>query len=144
MSSFSKIYLTENLITNILRSRIHDPELTPGVQAILSLLYLNGSANQSDLCRFTSLKPAAMSMLLKKMEQSGFIEREVDSIDKRSHIVTLTSKGYKCAELINSLCHDIEGVVLNDFTSSEAKSLEELLDKVYQNLDYISVPENHA
>ena len=100
-------------------------------QVIVLLKLDNGSARTpSDFCRSLNYDPGSMTRLLDRIESKGFIRRVRSAEDRRSVELELTDKGKElCPQLIPILV-DLNNRLLSGFSSSEVRTLEELLKRV--------------
>ncbi|MEO2551594.1 MarR family transcriptional regulator [Enterococcus casseliflavus] len=69
-----------------------------GQQRVLAVLNLEDGLVQSYLAEVLDLRPSSLAELLKKMENSGDIQRKEDAADKRIKRIYLTETGRKKAE----------------------------------------------
>lgn len=71
---------------------------------ILTALLENGPRHSTDLCNLTMRERANMSVLLRKLNRSGYVSEKPNPMDARSHLVELTPAGnevaLKCREII--------------------------------------------
>lgn len=91
------------------------PTLTTSQLAVLEHLNREGVLKPSDLIPFLSTTPAAVTMLLDRMERGGLIRRDRDEEDRRIVWVSITDKGKQEA---------LRGVQLRD------RYLEGVLDRL--------------
>jgi DNA-binding MarR family transcriptional regulator len=59
---------------------------------VMSHLALNGAMGQLDLVHLTRLKPPTVSVLLRRMEEEGYVTRIQDEQDRRAVRVALTER----------------------------------------------------
>ncbi|MGG3453993.1 MarR family winged helix-turn-helix transcriptional regulator [Paenibacillus sp. FSL R7-0216] len=69
------------------------PTLTTSQLTVLELLEQQGNLKPSDLIPFLSTTPAAVTMLLDRMERGDLIRRDRDENDRRNVWVSITDKG---------------------------------------------------
>ncbi|WP_068785448.1 MarR family transcriptional regulator [Paenibacillus phocaensis] len=69
------------------------PTLTTSQLTVLELLEQQGNLKPSDLIPFLSTTPAAVTMLLDRMERGELIRRDRDENDRRNVWVSITDKG---------------------------------------------------
>ena len=74
-------------------------------------------------------------MSLKKLEKGGYIRRIVDEKDNRFNQICITEKGRKVVDDSVKTFTRIENRMFEGFSEEEFKSLEQLLDKVFHNLE---------
>ncbi|MCI5857349.1 MAG: hypothetical protein MR016_08310 [Agathobacter sp.] len=68
------------------------------------------------------------------MESKGYIERKTVGNDRRSLHVYLTETGKKYADRLNCEFARIESEALKGFHEAEARQLQDLLTRVYENM----------
>lgn len=69
------------------------PALTEAQLAVLEVLGDNERMKPSDLTPLLATSPAAVTMLLDRMEKNGLIQRERDGNDRRIVWVSISAKG---------------------------------------------------
>jgi DNA-binding MarR family transcriptional regulator len=92
-----------NFYENLETSFSTDVEMSGPRWAILTRLWddeKNGAldATPTDLSKFQQVKKNTISSMLKKMEEDGLVERNLDPGDKRLFRIHLTGKGKALAE----------------------------------------------
>ena len=125
-------------ISRLLRSRLLREE--SGVMAqgtarlVMSLLATRGTLGQQELVQYTRLKPPSVSVLLRRMQEEGYVERVICEQDRRAVRVTLTEKGraFDREHLCRLSTNDHQA--MRGLTAEEQKTLEALLLRVRENL----------
>ncbi|WP_223069408.1 MarR family winged helix-turn-helix transcriptional regulator [Paenibacillus caui] len=74
------------------------PSLTESQLTVLELLGDQPKMKPSDMIPFLATTPAAVTMLLDRMEKGGLISRERDEADRRIVWISITDKGRKEAD----------------------------------------------
>ncbi len=125
-------------IARLLRARMASQEQGIMSQStarlVMSHLAVNGTMGQLDLVRLTHLKPPTVSVLLRRMEEEGFITRTSDKTDRRASCVMLTEKGYTFdREQLRRLSTNDE-LAMRGLSAKECRTLEALLLRVRDNL----------
>lgn len=69
------------------------PELTLGQLTVLEMMLEKENVKPSDFTSYLETTPAAVSMLLDRMEKSGLLSREKDPRDRRVVRLKLSAKG---------------------------------------------------
>ncbi|WP_245549164.1 MarR family winged helix-turn-helix transcriptional regulator [Noviherbaspirillum massiliense] len=98
------------------------------------LKLLHGDANTAaDLARELMTDTGAMTRMLDRLEEKGFIQRTRSNADRRVVEVALTSKGERLADemiqvVVNSLNHHLRG-----FTESEVTQFKDFLRRMIAN-----------
>ncbi len=125
-------------ISRLLRARMQREE--SGVMAqstarlVMAHLAMTDSMGQLDIVHLTHLKPPTVSVLLRRMEEEGYLSRVTDPTDRRAVRVALTEKGrgYDRNQLRRISTNDHQAV--KDFSAEELTLLESLLTRMRDNL----------
>jgi DNA-binding MarR family transcriptional regulator len=104
-----------------------------GVRVMLWLLH-DDRQRFSELAVRASLEPSALSHILRRLAQKGWIARERVRSDNRAVIVRLTPVGRRLAKALTPAFLALDEGLVHDLTPSERNQLERLLDRVYRNL----------
>ena len=105
-----------------------------GYRNILFFLPLNDGCSLRELAEKTHLKAPTISVTLVKMEQDGFIRREINSDDLRGIKIFLTEKGWEYHKLVRSAIDTFEKNLMSGVTDSENLVLKQTLFKIRNNL----------
>ncbi len=125
-------------ISRLLRARVQSEE--SGVMAqstarvVMAHLAATDGMAQLEIVRVTRLKPPTVSVLLRRMEEEGYVTREANENDRRAVRVTLTEKGreFDRKHLARLSTNDHQAVA--GLTPEECAKLEELLTRMRDNL----------
>ncbi|MBP2031414.1 DNA-binding MarR family transcriptional regulator [Clostridium algifaecis] len=106
----------------------------PGQHALLFALSKNNGQSQKKLSEELCIKPATITVTIKRMEKIGLVERKHDTSDQRIYRVYITEKGRKiCTELIRMM-KVIDRECFGNFTYEEKIIMRRLLMQVRDNL----------
>ena len=129
-----------NEISRLFRSELRGEGQSEGVMSqhgaylVLSVLAVNDGINQLEVVRATHLRPPTVSVILKRMEEEGIVERKPNPEDMRSLNVYLTETGRRLdREKIESI-KKIEAVALEGLDDADTAILMELLSRIRDNL----------
>ncbi|MEM7565156.1 MAG: MarR family transcriptional regulator [Pseudomonadota bacterium] len=89
------LYSASNHITSIYRPLLEPLGLTYPQFVVLMALWQQDNTSISQLADKAGLSKATMTPLLKRLEQKGFIERQVLPSNERQKNISLTAKGKK-------------------------------------------------
>ncbi|MEF2964246.1 MarR family transcriptional regulator [Paenibacillus sp. M1] len=106
------------------------PALTMSQLAVLELLEAEGSLKPSDLIPFLATTPAAVTMLLDRMERGELIVRQRDEGDRRIVWVSITDKGKQEAERGVRVREQYLGGVLDRISTHNQQLLVYLMGKI--------------
>ncbi len=82
-----------------------------GQQRVLAVLNLEDGLVQGYLAEVLDLRPSSLAELLKKMENSGDIQRKEDAADKRIKRIYLTETGRKSRKITGTKRSSQQSVV---------------------------------
>lgn len=106
----------------------------PGQPPLLFALHKKDGQSQKELAEKLKIQPATVTMMVRRMVKSGFLERRQDSQDQRVFRVYLTRKGKEVRRKVAIAVDEIEEECFKDFTKEEKELLGKLLFKMKQNL----------
>ena len=93
------LYAASNLLVKVYRPLLEPLGLTYSQYLVMLVLWERDSVSVGDLGHCLYLDSGTLTPLLKRMENSGFINRRRDSNDERRVLVSLTTKGSEIKEL---------------------------------------------
>lgn len=118
----------------------------PGAHLVLSVLAVSDGVNQLELVRATHLRAPTVSVILKKMEAEGIVERRNDPDDLRAVRVYLTEMGRALDRENIARILKIDAVALRGLDEEERTTLMRILPKLRDNLlaDFSEDGEEHS
>ena len=129
-----------NEISKLFRAHFRENEKHDGVMSqhgahlVLSTLAVEDGINQKELVSKTHLRPPTVSVILRRMEEEGLVERRSSEADMRSVSVFLTDAGRTLDKENIERIKSIDLYALEGITESEIASLMEILPKIRNNL----------
>ena len=93
------LYAASNLLAKVYRPSLELLGLTYSQYLVMLVLWERDSVSVGDLGHCLYLDSGTLTPLLKRMENSGFINRRRDSNDERRVLVSLTTKGSEIKDL---------------------------------------------
>ena len=125
-----------NDVSKLYFQRVHAEELAinKSFRYILLQLSNNDGISQLEISRLTHLKPPTISITLHSMEEAGYVERRVDSKDRRQINVFLTAKGKKYNSEMIALFKRTTGVAMAGISEEEIAAFTAVLNKIKANL----------
>ncbi|WP_429371611.1 MarR family winged helix-turn-helix transcriptional regulator [Paenibacillus sp. DS2015] len=106
------------------------PVLTESQLIVLEVIVERGTMKPSDLIPYLTTSPAAVTMLIDRMEKNGLLQRERDSHDRRIVWVNISDKGKQEAERGMQIRNAFLSTVLNRISSHNQQLLIYLLGKI--------------
>lgn len=122
---YSQIYLAPKL---------NEYGLGAGQYHFLMALYNNNGVIQERLSRIVNLDKATTARAVKKLEQQGYITRETNRDDKRSHNIFLTEKALSIRPHLEGILDSWNSVMLAGFDATENTQIMKLIQKISSNL----------
>lgn len=113
-----------------------------GQPPVLIALYKKNGQSQKELSDKIGIKPATMTVMIKRMEKTGLVERQQDEKDQRISRIFLTEKGMKVCNEVQIVTKQLEVECTKNFTNEELVLLRRLLMQVRENLTDVCKKEN--
>jgi DNA-binding MarR family transcriptional regulator len=95
--------------------------------------------DQKNLAIKLNVTPASVSVIVKKLEAEGLLNRIPDEKDGRKFNLFLTEKGQSLLPKIKKSWLKLQEEITNGFSESEKKTLLHFLQKVEKNLDELTL-----
>jgi DNA-binding MarR family transcriptional regulator len=103
-------------------------------QALVLLFLADGRASTSaQMCRMLSHDAGAMTRIVDKLEELGFVRRMRKEHDRRAAHLELTKEGKSLHAQLTRVQVEVLNRMLRGFTKAEARTLEALLKRVLDN-----------
>ncbi|MBE6679481.1 MAG: MarR family transcriptional regulator [Ruminococcaceae bacterium] len=95
------------------------------------------SPSQTFLADRLEISTAAVAVMLKKMENEGYILRKVSQTDSRFNSIELTEKGVEIVETSKKAFYSIDTSLFAGFSAEEVSVLNDFLDRIQTNITEI-------
>ena len=96
--------------------------------------------NPTALSHFQNVKKNTISSLLRGLEDSGYIERNMDPKDKRVFLIRITEKGRKMMETVGpqrlAMMNDLSSELTDEEKAQLISLLEKLLKSMQKRVDF--------
>jgi DNA-binding MarR family transcriptional regulator len=109
--------------------------LHPGQEAVLLELDRTGPLIQAQLSEALGCEPPSVTLMTRKLEASGHIERAPAPADKRATVVALTDRGKALAAQIRQLWVTLAAETVRDLPAGTAKRMPEVLQTMADNVN---------
>ena len=109
-----------------------DAGLHPYHYAILALLDEGVRETQGAIAQALGYDKGQLVGLLDELEAAGLVERRRDPIDRRRHVVAMTTRGEEALETLRTIAGTVEQDFLAPLSEDERRQLHALLLKVAQ------------
>lgn len=109
----------------------------PGQPAMLIALHIKDGQSQKDLADKLQIKPATITVMLRRMEKSGLVKRMQDTEDQRVLRVYITDKGKELFMEVTGIINEINIECFSDFTAEEQTLLKKFFIQMRDNLTQV-------
>jgi len=110
----------------------------------LLFLYHEDGISEKEITEHMLVDKATTTRAISKLEDSGYVRRERDEMDKRSHKVYLTKKAEDLRPKFQKLKKDWNEIVLGDLNEDEKRTLLDLLNRIESNLQDSRIKEDRS
>jgi DNA-binding MarR family transcriptional regulator len=93
-----------------------------------------GDLSVGRLADMTSIEPSALSHLLRRLAQEGWVTRTRSAKDNRLVHIGLTERGHDFAQTLQPYIHEYEGAVTQGIKADQLAALRAQLEKIYANI----------
>jgi DNA-binding MarR family transcriptional regulator len=104
-----------------------EPGLTQGEGHILALLAQSSPASIADLHRGLAHKRSTLTSILDRLANRGLITRQVGKADRRTFLISLTTKGRKLARRVSRHLVALERAVLQRASACEISNFSKVV-----------------
>ena len=108
--------------------------LSNGQPKVLAFLKSHEGRSQKEIAQACQLEPSSVTILLKRMEQQGILERRLREGDQKTRCVFLTGRGRKLASCAVDSFFRIEERALSGFREEEKARLMDYCRRIVDNL----------
>lgn len=106
----------------------------PGQPPLIFALHKKDGQSQKELADNLSIKPATMTVMIKRMEKANMVERKPDSKDQRITRVFLTDEGQEAYKNLIEVHKIIEKISFSNFSDQEKEDFRRYLVRIKNNL----------
>lgn len=97
---------------------------------VLSVISANPGINQGNVGRALGIQRPNMVALVNELTSQGWVERSVDTVDRRAFVLKLTPSGEAAVAEALALIREHEERMAKDLTAQERKTLIRLLGRI--------------
>ncbi|HKM23493.1 MAG TPA: MarR family transcriptional regulator [Erysipelothrix sp.] len=134
-AKLSKLYRQLNVSHRVVVQKYLDQYgLYIGQPRFLFVLEEQEGISQAILSSILKVTKETVSVTLKRLEQSGYIRREVSQSDKRIKLLYLNEKGKELMPELRKNFNDINERMFSQLDKNEKEILESLYEKMLQGL----------
>jgi DNA-binding MarR family transcriptional regulator len=119
---------------NLARQSLETIGLHRGQPPLLFALGKQDGLTHSELAEEMEVTPAAITHMVKRLEQAGFVLRQRDTEDGRVSRVYLTDAGRAIHSEMATIARQVNDITFAGFTGEERAHMRGFLDRVQHNL----------
>jgi MarR family transcriptional regulator, transcriptional regulator for hemolysin len=119
----------------IVDAQLRDLGLAMSQLPVLIVLKQGKPLPQAELARLARVEQSSMAQLLNRMERDGLIERVADPADKRSRLISLTSRAFPRMQKGKAVMDATVKIALQGLTQADIERLNELMRRINDNLE---------
>ncbi len=108
--------------------------LHPGQELLLMHLWDQDSRPQSELVGLLGVEAPTVTRMLQRLEQQGVVERHRPATNRRTVIVSLTTKGRQLQQDVQRIWGMLEESTTRGVTGPEKRELSQFLERLEYNL----------
>lgn len=110
-------------------------EITSSIGFLLMIIEKEGTPS-TQLGPRMGMEPTSLSRTLKTVEESGYIRRELDKVDKRKVLIYLTEKGIEKRRETRDLIVDFNNKLNSKIPAGKMKTFFEVMDRIEEITDF--------
>lgn len=114
-------------------SLMGNTEVHHGQESLLVALHFLNGETQKKLAEAIGIKPATMTVMIKRMEKSGLVKKEQDKKDQRTTRIYITEKGEEEYQKVRLISKKVEAEMFRNFTVEEKIIFRRLLLQIQEN-----------
>ncbi|AET66087.1 transcriptional regulator [Desulfosporosinus orientis DSM 765] len=104
-----------------------------GQYVFLMTLFRTGGISQEELSKYLRIDKGTTAKAIKKLEEAGYVIREIDLRDKRAYKVYLTPKAVEVISTIQAAAKEWENIITSGLSEEEKQWVEKILLKMSEN-----------
>ncbi|OUB06994.1 hypothetical protein BK708_39455 [Bacillus thuringiensis serovar yunnanensis] len=129
------LYQISRKTTILLNERLTELELYSSQFVLLNALRRIGPCTQSDLSKYLSIEPAAISNIIRRLEKGDWISK-TKGTDRRKKIISLSTKAQKNTESLDKVDQDMLSQMYQGISLDKLQISLETLLQIEKNVIY--------
>ncbi len=126
---------TDKLHRSLIEQRMSDLNLHRSQH--IMLICISGfdvPPTQKDIAKKLDISAATVAVTIKKLEQAGFITKEINDGDNRCNRVKITKAGEEILSCAKNIFDSVDGNMFSGLSEKELSIFVECLEKIQNNL----------
>lgn len=108
--------------------------IVPSHGDILVNLFHGEKYTMKELAEKIHRTKPTVTVLIDKLVEYGYVEKEKSSTDNRVTYIKLTEKGYELIPIFNDISNKLNNIIYSDFTDEAAVAFETALNNINQKM----------
>lgn len=125
---------TARMLHRELQKKLENYDLHWGQPKLLNFLEVHDGSTQHEIGEWLDLRPATLTRMVGRMEESGYLRREKDARDKRIVRVYLTDKARRTNQELRREMDLYEQEAFSDFSESDRELMRHWLGRIRENI----------
>lgn len=118
-----------------LDAQLKENDLTMSQSQVLwYIMHHGGQVSQKEVQHFLNVSHPTVVGLVKRLENSGFIETGFEDGDKRNKILKLTDKAIEVTASLDQKRQETDRQMVEGLSSQETEELKRMLNVIYENI----------
>lgn len=117
-----------------LRHQLDDKKLYKGDPRLLMFIAQTEGCSQAKIANCLCIKPATLTVMIKRMEAAGLIRRQTDENDMRALKVYITEEGKKTAKRTKDVFKKAMQEIYEGLEDEELVEYLRIMEKIQKNL----------
>jgi DNA-binding MarR family transcriptional regulator len=110
-------------------------ELNPAQGRIIYALWGTEALSQTELARRTKLDKSTLTLMLRRLEETGLVERVRDPRDRRATLVSATERNRALSVSYEAASREMTAAFYRGFAAQEIEAFEDFLRRIVANLE---------
>jgi len=115
--------------------KLKDCEIDVGQFFFLRYMVIHPGISQEEVAKNNYLDKATVSKGVKRLEEMGYIKREVNPKDKRSYFLQPTEKAFAYKPKLEAYYVEIQNFIFDGLTEREYRELGTILQKIVNHFE---------
>ena len=130
--SLSKLFITHR---KCLLQQCQSYGLYVGQPQVLDFLRAHPGCTQNEIANALGVSPASIAFSTKRLQASGFLMKQINSLDMRRNKLYATPEGINALDSFEVKMSEYNEKIFEGFTEEELKQLENFSERVNENLE---------
>ncbi|WP_238883484.1 MarR family transcriptional regulator [Clostridium sp. YIM B02551] len=118
---------------NYISKHLKEYNIGSGQYIFILNLYCNDGISQDKLSDLLAIDKGTTAKAIKKLEEAGYVRRDVDETDRRAYKLYVTQKALDIKPIITRVLNESSSFLSFDFTEEEKLLTLKLLKKMSDN-----------